>query len=105
MDPSWIPPEDATALFSERAWLNGAILTSVGYGVVLTLYFTCLRQLLKTMDNTNRFQHIPLLLYINLITLLGTLFVGACARMAELSFVDYRLFHGGPCKSSPQYFL
>lgn len=100
MDPAWIPQEDAATLFGERAWLIGAILTGVGYGVVITLYFFCFHQLLKTMDSTNRLQRIAFLVYITLITLFGTLFIAACARMTELSFVDYRLFPGGPCERS-----
>ena len=100
MNSSWIPDEPASTLFSERAWLSGAILTGVGYGVVITLYFFCFRQLLKTMDQSNRLHRISLLVYITLITLFGTFFVAACARMTELSFVDFRLFPGGPCKQS-----
>ncbi|KAF5310069.1 hypothetical protein D9619_010313 [Psilocybe cf. subviscida] len=96
MNSSWVPDEDATTLFSERAWLIGAILTGVGYGVVITLYGFCLRQLLKQKDHSNRLQRNCLLVYITLITLFGTLFLAACARMTELSFVDYRLFPGGP---------
>lgn len=98
MNSSWIPAEDATTLFSERAWLIGAILTGVGYGVVITLYGFCLRQICKNKDRGNRLHRTCLLVYITLITLFGTLFLAACARMTELSFVDYRLFPGGPCE-------
>ena len=103
MNSSWIPDEDPTTLFSERAWLIGAILTGVGYGVVITLYGFCLRQLLKNTDRS--LQRTSLLVYTTLITLFGTLFLAACARMTELSFVDYRLFPGGPGKSLLPTFL
>ncbi|KAH9474307.1 hypothetical protein JR316_0012765 [Psilocybe cubensis] len=96
MNATWIPLEDSLTLLSERTWLSGAVLTGVGYGVVLTMYFLCVRQLLKTMDSSNRIQRIALLTYTSLITLFGTLFVAACTRMTELSFVDYRLYPGGP---------
>ncbi|KAF8193015.1 hypothetical protein BJ912DRAFT_253649 [Pholiota molesta] len=96
MDPSWIPQEDAATLLSERTWLSGAILTGVGYGAVVTLYCFCFRQLLKSMNSSNRLQRLSLLVYITLITLCGTLFMAACARMTELSFVDFRLYPGGP---------
>ena len=96
MNSSWIPQEDPTTLLSERTWLSGAILTGVGYGAVITLYCLCFRQLVLTMNEVNRLQRIAFLAYITLIILFGTLFLAACARMTELSFVDYRLYPGGP---------
>lgn len=97
--PSWVPSESALVLFNERTWLAGMVLTAVAYGVVLTLFVNCTHVLIKTM-RTNNHKALKMfwLVYISLMLLFGTLYVGAAAKMTELSFIDYRLFPGGPCQ-------
>lgn len=93
---SWTPPEPSDVLFSEKTWIQGAILTGVGYGVVFTLFTQCFRALLLDINRANRKQRIFFLTYIAILFLLGTLFMAACAQMTQLSFVQYRNYPTGP---------
>ncbi len=97
---SWVPQETADVLYSERTWLAGMVLTAVGYGVVLTLYINCAHILIKNMRDNSYKAKMFWLFYISLMLLFGTLYVAAAAKMTELSFIDYRLFPGGPCQST-----
>ncbi|KAF8877561.1 hypothetical protein CPB84DRAFT_1794780 [Gymnopilus junonius] len=96
MNSSWQPQEDPTILLSERTWLLGAILTGVGYGIVFTLYCLCIHQILRSRERTNQVKRVAMFTYITLITLFGTLFFVSTARMTQLSFIDNRLYPGGP---------
>lgn len=100
LNASWIPDESAEQLLNERTWLAGIIITGVGYGVVLTLYTMCVSVLIRTMDERNYGHRICLLVYTTCFFIFGTLYLAAGAKMTELSFVDYRLFPGGPGLSS-----
>ena len=93
---SWTPSEPSDVLFSEKTWLQGAILTGVGYGVVFTLFTQCFRALLLSINQANRTQQIFFLVYISILFILGTLFMAACAQMTQLSFVQYRDYPTGP---------
>jgi len=96
LDPSWRPLEDDLTLFNEKTWLAGMILSGVAYGVVLTLFILSFVQLVRTTTKKNLKKKLPLLIYISLIFLFGTLIVGAGAKFTQLSFIDGRLFPGGP---------
>ncbi|KAF8162561.1 hypothetical protein B0H34DRAFT_691776 [Crassisporium funariophilum] len=96
LDPSWRPLEDDLTLFNEKTWLAGMILSAVAYGVVLTLFVLSFIQLVRTTNKSNLKTKIPLIIYISLIFLFGTLIVGAGARFTQLSFIDGRLIPGGP---------
>lgn len=98
MNASWIPDEPAEVLLNERTWLAGIILTAVGYGVVLALFIMCFRILTKNISRHNRMQRLPMLIYVSLMFFYGTIYVAAGAKMTQLSFIDYRLFPGGPCR-------
>lgn len=97
-DPSWIPPEAPDVLFNERTWLAGMVLTAVGYGVVLTLFINTAHILVSTRATGSYKSKAFWLVYVSLMLLFGTLYVGAAAKMTELSYIDYRLFPGGPCQ-------
>jgi uncharacterized membrane protein YidH (DUF202 family) len=105
LDPSWRPPEDEVTLFNERSWLAGMILSAVAYGVVLTLFTLTFQQLVRSMTKYNFKHRLCFIIYITLIFILGTLFIGALAKMTQLSFIDYRLFPGGPGSFSSKYDL
>jgi hypothetical protein len=96
LDPAWRPAEDNITIINERTWLAGMILAAVAYGVAFTLFVLTFRQLVKTTTKYNYTQRLPFIIYVTLMLILGTLFVGAIAKMTELSFIDYRLFPGGP---------
>jgi len=93
---SWTPAESPEVLFSEKTWLQGALLTGVGYGIVFTLFCMCFRSLLNNMNRSNYQKKLFFLVYISVMFILGSLFFGACAEMTQLSFIQYRLFPGGP---------
>ena len=98
MDPAWRPNFPETVLFNERAWLSGAILTGVGYGVVLTLTFMCLASLIPRWTvNLNKFW----IVYVCCVFTFATMFVAGDSKMAQLSFIDFREYPTGPC----EYFL
>ncbi|KAF8055310.1 hypothetical protein FPV67DRAFT_1789038 [Lyophyllum atratum] len=97
-DPaSWRPVEEFPGqLFTERTWLEGAILLGVAYGVELTLFAMCLNLLIRQTKRSNYILNIPLIGYICSLFICGTIFMAAAANMARLSFVDNRNFPGGP---------
>jgi hypothetical protein len=72
------------------------IMSAVAYGVVVTLYVLSLQQLVRTTTKYNYTQRVPFIIYITMMVFLGTLFLAAIGRVTELSFIDNRLFPGGP---------
>ena len=92
---SWIPDESPEIIFSEKTWLQGAILTGVGYGIVFTLFCMTFRALTIGLRWSD-YKKIAFLAYIMIMFLLGSIFMGACAQMTQLSFVQYRNIPGGP---------
>lgn len=97
-DPaSWRPVEEFPGqLFTERTWLVGAIVLGVAYGVELTIFSQCMTLLIKQTKSSNIKKNMPLIAYICALFICGTIFMGAAANMARLSFVDNRNFPGGP---------
>ncbi|KJA14692.1 hypothetical protein HYPSUDRAFT_72423 [Hypholoma sublateritium FD-334 SS-4] len=96
VNPTWRPDEDSTTIANERAWLAGMVLTAATYGIVFSLSILSFKQLCNTMNKTNFKQRLTFLVLIFVMFLLASLIVGASAKMTELSFVDARLFPGGP---------
>ncbi|KAK0441326.1 hypothetical protein EV421DRAFT_1812688 [Armillaria borealis] len=98
LNPAWTPNEDQATLLAERTWLIGAILTGVGYGVVLTLTLICISRLLKRRRRSSLKQTYFWLGYVSLVFLFATIFIAGSSTMAQYSFIDYRLFPGGPAQ-------
>ncbi|KAH9478938.1 hypothetical protein JR316_0009401 [Psilocybe cubensis] len=96
LDPSWRPQEDAATILNERTWLAGIILSAVAYGIVFTLFMMSFVQLIRTTNKRNLASKLPLIIYISLIFILGTLIIGSGSKMTQLSFIDYRNIPGGP---------
>ncbi|KAF5337460.1 hypothetical protein D9758_018006 [Tetrapyrgos nigripes] len=103
LDPAWAPAEDSSTLFSEKTWLIGVILTGVGYGVVLTLTVMCITTLIHVLksprrggERQNRKVHLISLIYVILVFVFATMFIAGSSAMADLSFISYRNFPGGP---------
>jgi hypothetical protein len=94
--PSWNPADDKTVIFNDRTWFAGMVLSAVAYGIVFTLFVLTFQQLIRTTMKQNYTQRLPFLIYITLMFILGTVYVGSIAKMGELSFIDYPLFPGGP---------
>ncbi|TRM69184.1 hypothetical protein BD626DRAFT_544008 [Schizophyllum amplum] len=93
-DPSsWRPKEDALTLFSERAWLQGAFLATVAYGMQVVLFASAAYLLYK---RKNDIRNVALLVYICVIFGLGTLYMGGLLKFTQLCFIDQREYPGGP---------
>ncbi|OBZ67518.1 hypothetical protein A0H81_12740 [Grifola frondosa] len=95
---SYAPDEPYSDIVNERTWLQGGILTGVGYGVVVTLFTMCFHLLFMSirLGRPNRQKNIVLLVYISVISILGSLFMGSNSAFTDLAFVDDRNFPGGP---------
>jgi hypothetical protein len=92
------PDESPAQLYAEKAWLAGSIMTGVGYGVVLALFWLCLRSLwyrtrVKDADYTRNYFF---LVYVCVMFTLGTLFIGSNSQFTQLAFINDRNFPGGP---------
>jgi uncharacterized membrane protein YidH (DUF202 family) len=96
LNSSWRPAEDERTIFSERTLLAGMVLTAVAYGMVFTLFVLTFKQLMRTTTKYNYTQRLPFIIYVTSLLIVGTLYMGSIAKMTELSFIDYRLFPGGP---------
>ncbi|EJD06440.1 uncharacterized protein FOMMEDRAFT_102223 [Fomitiporia mediterranea MF3/22] len=102
-DPStWAPPgESASDLWEERSNFVGVVLSSVAYGVHLTLYLFVLHHLIKHPSQrvgTGARARVSwgLVAYITWNFILGTFGIAAEARFNEFTYVDFRNFPGGP---------
>lgn len=98
------PDESSIQLFTEKTWLQGAIMTGVAYGVVLTLFIMCFYLLISRRTRSNSHRNIAFLIYITTMFIMGTLFMAACAEMTQLSFVDNRNYSGGPAQYESDMF-
>ncbi|KAG1730074.1 hypothetical protein EDB19DRAFT_1741540 [Suillus lakei] len=92
------PDESPAQLFAEKTWLAGSIMTGVGYGVVLALFWLCLRSLwyrtrVKDADYT---RNCFFLVYVCVMFTLGSLFMGSNSQFTQLAFINDRNFPGGP---------
>ncbi|KAJ7622539.1 hypothetical protein FB45DRAFT_838605 [Roridomyces roridus] len=88
--------ETSFDLYNEETWLQGAVLCSVGYGVVLALFSMCFYLLFKQMKGSNYRRSVFFLVYISLEFLFATLFQGSIAKFVQLAFIEQRDFPGGP---------
>jgi hypothetical protein len=93
---SWVPDEDSQTLFSERCWLQGVVISAIAYGITVSLYFLSFHLLLREKNRVEFKQRLPLLIYITVSFLLGTLFMIALAAFTQMAFIDDRNYPGGP---------
>lgn len=94
---SWAPSNETSyQIFVEETWLLGAMISNVAYGVELTLFVQCFYLLAKQMNHRNSKRQISLLVFISIIFIFGTLFVGGSTKFAQQAFIEYRNFPGGP---------
>lgn len=98
---------DTPAQFSaEQAWLSGALITGMGYGIVTALFWLCFHALwnrLKRKDTSYR-RNLFFLLYVCVQFVFGSLFLGSNSKFTQLAFVNYRGFPGGPSAYEEQMF-
>ncbi|KAI0259602.1 hypothetical protein BC834DRAFT_962042 [Gloeopeniophorella convolvens] len=93
---SYRPDETPFQIFTERAWLQGAILGAVAYGSAFTLFAICLNILVKQTNRTNIKIKGAFIAYITILFILGTIFMAASAEFTQLAFIDNRNYPGGP---------
>jgi len=92
----WTPYETSSQLFSEKTWLQGAFLSNLAYGVELTLFLTCFKLLLTQRKRSHDKIRVNLLIFITLVFVLDTIFMGCNAKSIQLAFIQDRNFPGGP---------
>ena len=91
------PDESARDLFSEKAWLQGALLSAVAYGVELILFVMSFYLLFQQISvSNNKKPKIFLLVYITVMFILSTLFYASNVQYTQLAFIDNRNIPGGP---------
>lgn len=96
MNSSYAPDDTAAQLYAEETWFQGALLGNIAYGAELTLFVMAFNVLCKKMNGGNWKTHLSLLTFIVVIFILGTLFMAFNAKFAQMAFVQYRNFPGGP---------
>lgn len=90
------PHETHEQIFSEHAWLQGAFLAAVAYGMQVILYSMSCYLLAKHRNPTNSTKNVGLTIYITILFLLGTLYVAALLQFTQESFIDGSDIPGGP---------
>lgn len=92
-DPQFQPPQ----VYVEGAWLYGAIVTAVLYGIVVVLYIMCSRSLwvrIRSGDGAAK-RHWFFFAYVNFIFALSTLYVTSNSQITQLGFINNRDYPGG----------
>ena len=93
---SFAPDEDAATILSEQTWLQGALVTCIGYGVVLTLCFMCFFMLVLGFRRSRLLRDGPLVLFVFLSFALNTVVTGGTMQLTMQAFVNDRNVPGGP---------
>lgn len=93
---SWAPNETSATIYAEETWLQGNLLSNIAYGVELTLFVMCFTILVRQLNRFNYKRQMFLLIFISVIFVLGTVFMGAQAKFTQMAFIEYRNFPGGP---------
>lgn len=96
MNNSYTPDDTSAQLYAEETWFQGALLSNIAYGAELTLFVMAFHVLRKKMTDGNRKTHLSLLAFIVVIFILGTLFMAFNSKFAQMAFVQFRNFPGGP---------
>jgi hypothetical protein len=95
---SWVPDEDPQTLFSERCWLQGAVISAIAYGVNIPLYYMSFYLLIRDWNRADfdMRRRLPLLIYIAVSFLLNTTFMITLGGFSQMAFIDNRNYPGGP---------
>ncbi|KAI0684496.1 hypothetical protein BC835DRAFT_1293101 [Cytidiella melzeri] len=87
--------ETSTEIFTEKAFLQGALLSGVAYGTELPLFMMTFWILLKKRSESSRRKY-AFLTFLASLFILGTLFYASNAQFTQLAFIDGRNIDGGP---------
>ncbi|KAL5526074.1 hypothetical protein ACEPAG_7412 [Sanghuangporus baumii] len=100
---SFAPPgESGSDLWEERSNFAGVVLSSVAYGIHLTIYLFVLHHLVKYPTQRAGASSVRariswgLVAYITWNFILGTFGIAAESKFNEMTFIDDRNFPGGP---------
>ena len=88
--------ETPTERFEDRAFLQGSIVSSVAYGIELTLFVMCFNILYRQFKMKREKKTILFLLYVTLSFAIGTMYIIGIASVDQLGYVDNRFFPLGP---------
>ncbi|KAI0693072.1 hypothetical protein BC835DRAFT_1093748 [Cytidiella melzeri] len=88
--------ETSTEIFTEKAFLQGALLSGVAYGTELPLFMMTFWLLWKRRSGTTLVRKYAYITYLVVIFILGTLFYASNAQFTQLAFIDNRNIEGGP---------
>ena len=95
LDP-WSPNESAATILAEEAWLQGAFIAKIFYGMILVLSWQCFFMLLKQTTRSTCKKKIPLLLIVFAIFMFGSFHSGYNMKSMQLAFIENRNYPGGP---------
>jgi len=95
-DPSFRPDLPPDVILNEHAWLQGAFLGAVAYGILVPLYAVTFSILWKQRNQANRTQNLIFIGYTSIIFIMSTLCTGGMLQFAQESFIDGRNIEGGP---------
>lgn len=98
-DPStWTPVgETSTDILNDAVNLVSTIICGFGYGIAFTLYCICARVLYSQLWLPGKQRRARFMLaYITIVTFCGGLYLASASRVAQLGYVDFRNYPGGP---------
>ncbi|KAG5634045.1 hypothetical protein H0H81_003649 [Sphagnurus paluster] len=90
-----MPQEPPTAsLYAQRSLFDGIIVATLGYGALLMLSMQLMQVLLSRPKRGKLYWAI--VSYFSMLFVLATFAIGGKLKYAELTFVDFRDYPGGP---------
>ncbi|CCM05488.1 uncharacterized protein FIBRA_07709 [Fibroporia radiculosa] len=100
----WAPRVSDEERYSEETFLQGALLSNIAYGMQVALFPMCFTALWQKIDRFNYRRQISLLVFVSLIFIIGTLYMGAQAKFTQQAFIEYRDYPGGPSEYELAFF-
>lgn len=91
---AWAPKEPADILMTERAMLAGFLVSGVAYGINVSIFLITLNLLWKRRRET--WKDYIWITYIVFMFSLASIGNGTQFKYAELAFINYRNYPGGP---------
>ncbi|KLO04881.1 hypothetical protein SCHPADRAFT_1003155 [Schizopora paradoxa] len=92
----WRPDEPAATIHAEGAWLQGAFISKIFYGIIIVLSWQCLSLLWRQTTRSNYKTKMSFLAIVFAIFSFSTLHSGYDMKAIQLGFVENRNFPGGP---------
>ncbi|KAJ3533455.1 hypothetical protein NM688_g7279 [Phlebia brevispora] len=96
-NPAQAFDETSATTYGQETWLQGALLASIAYGIVIILCFQTFVMLVRGCKRSTLLQTSPLFLYVASIFILSSVFQGANMRLVQRAFINNNnSFPGGP---------